>query len=172
MKNVDYKARLEKANANAPSTNDLVLWPGKPGVAAAAVIAPLTTAEQARFNAGKEVFTAICASCHQVNGRGQDGLAPPLLDSDWILGSPQATVRIVLYGLSGAIGVSGKDYIGEMPAFGALNDDQIASVLTYLRREWGHTAAPVDPEVVTSIRAATVGRVNPWGWRELNPFRR
>jgi hypothetical protein len=44
-------------------------------------------------------------------------------------------------------------------------------VLTYLRREWGHTAGPVDPELVKSIRAATAGRVNPWGWRELTPYR-
>jgi mono/diheme cytochrome c family protein len=76
-----------------------------------------------------------------------------------------------MYGLSGAISVSGRNYIGEMPGLGALDDEQIASVLTYLRREWGHTAAPVDPEVVKSIRAATAGRVNPWGWRELNPYR-
>ena len=76
-----------------------------------------------------------------------------------------------MYGLSGAIGVSGRNFIGEMPGLGALTDDQIASVLTYLRREWGHTAAPVDPEVVKSIRTATAGRVNPWGWRELNPYR-
>ncbi len=113
----------------------------------------------------------ICASCHLHDGRGQDGLAPPLLDSDWILGSPQATVRIVMYGLSGAINVSGRNYIGEMPGLGALTDEQIASVLTYLRREWGHTAAPVDPELVKSIRAATAGRVTPYGWREMNPYR-
>jgi mono/diheme cytochrome c family protein len=131
----------------------------------------LTAEELARFNAGKTVYATICASCHLPDGRGQDGLAPPLLDSDWILGSPQASVRIIMYGLSGAISVSGRNFIGEMPGLGALTDDQIASVLTYLRREWGHTAAPVDPEVVKSIRTATAGRVNPWGWRELNPYR-
>ena len=30
------------------------------------------------------------------------------------------------------------------PVGGALDDEQIASVLTYVRREWGHTADPVD----------------------------
>ena len=130
----------------------------------------MTAEELARFTAGKTVFTTVCAPCHQPDGRG-DGLAPPLLDSDWILGSPQASVRVIMHGLSGAISVSGRSYIGEMPGLGGLDDDQIASVLTYLRREWGHTAAPVDPELVKSIRAATAGRVNPWGWRELNPYR-
>jgi putative membrane-bound dehydrogenase-like protein len=171
LTNGDLKAALEKTTGTAPSTSDLILWPGKPGVAAAVAPPPLTGADLARFTAGKTIFTTICAPCHQLDGRGQDGLAPPLLDSDWILGSPQASVRIIMYGLSGAISVSGRSYIGEMPGLGALDDEQIASVLTYLRREWGHTAPPVDPEVVKSIRAATAGRVNPWGWRELNPYR-
>ena len=171
LEDPDLKARLEKATAPAPSTSDLVLWPGKPGVAATVAPPPLAGADLDRFNKGKVVFTSVCAACHQPDGRGQNGLAPPLLDSDWILGSPQATVRIVMYGLSGAISVNGRSYIGEMPGLGVLDDDQIASVLTYLRREWGHTAAPVDPELVKSIRADTAGRVNPWGWRELNPYR-
>jgi mono/diheme cytochrome c family protein/glucose/arabinose dehydrogenase len=171
LKDPDLKGRLEKATAPAPSTSDLVLWPGKPGVAAAVAPPPLAGADLDRFNKGKAIFTNVCAACHQPDGRGQNGLAPPLLDSDWILGSPQATVRIIMYGLSGAISVNGRSYIGEMPGLGVLDDDQIASVLTYLRREWGHTAAPVDPELVKSIRADTAGRVNPWGWRELNPYR-
>jgi mono/diheme cytochrome c family protein len=171
LKDPNLKARLEKATAPAPSTGDLVLWPGKPGVAPTVAPAPLTGADLDRFNKGKAVFTSVCAGCHAPDGRGQNGLAPPLLDSDWILGSPQASVRIIMYGLSGAISVNGRSYIGEMPGLGALDDEQIASVLTYLRREWGHTAAPVDPELVKSIRADTAGRVNPWGWRELNPYR-
>ena len=32
-----------------------------------------------------------------------------------------------------------------MPPLGsALTDEQIAAVLTYIRREWGQTASPVD----------------------------
>jgi mono/diheme cytochrome c family protein len=171
LQSAEIKAALEKTTGPAPSTSDLLLWPGKPGVGPSVAPAPLSGEELTRFNAGKTLYSTICASCHLIDGRGQDGLAPPLLDSDWILGSPQASVRIIMYGLSGAISVSGRSYIGEMPGLGALNDEQIASVLTYLRREWGHAAAPVDPEVVKSIRAATAGRVNPWGWRELNPYR-
>ena len=37
--------------------------------------------------------------------------------------------------------------MGLMPPLGgALNDEQIASVLTYIRREWGNTGAPVEVE--------------------------
>ena len=44
------------------------------------------------------------------------------------------------------------------PLGGALNDEQIASVLTYIRREWGHTASPVAPDDVVEIRGLTKSR--------------
>ena len=47
--------------------------------------------------------------------------------------------------------MSGKNYIGEMPGLGVLDDEQIAAVLTYLRREWGHTAPPIDPGQTTTL---------------------
>ena len=55
-----------------------------------------------------------------------------------------------------------------MPPLGsALNDDQIASVLTYIRREWGHTGSAVAPEDVTEIRGLTKTRTRPWTDAEL-----
>ncbi len=57
--------------------NEIVVWPGKPGVAAVAQVTPLTAEQQARFETGKGLFAAVCAACHQVTGRGLDGLAPP-----------------------------------------------------------------------------------------------
>ena len=136
-------------------------WPGKPG-GAVADAAPLTAAQQQRFETGKTVFSAICAACHQANGRGLDGLAPPLVDSEWVLGSPERLIRVVLHGLRGQISVLGRVHMGDMPAFGALDDTQISSVLTYVRREWGHNAAAVEPEHVKAIRAATAGRTDAW----------
>ena len=151
---------------------DVVVWPGKPGVTARVAVTPLTQEQQARFDAGKALFAGVCAACHQLNGRGLDGLAPPLLDSEWILGSHERPVRIVLHGVRGPISVLGRVHTGDMPGFGgALNDQQISSILTYLRREWGHTAAPVEPEQVKSIRAATAGHTDAWSPEELNVFR-
>ena len=43
---------------------------------------------------------------------------------------------------------------GLMPPLGAaLTDDQVAAALTYIRREWGHTASAVDPSTVKEVRA-------------------
>ena len=69
--------------------------------------------------------------------------------------------RILLNGKEGAVGL--------MPPIGAiLSDAQIAAVLTYIRREWGNAATPVDPDVVKTIRALTSGRAKPWTDTELN----
>lgn len=53
------------------------------------------------------------------------------------------------------------------PLGGALTDDQIAAVLTYIRREWGQTASAVDVTTVTDTRALTKGRSRPWTDDEL-----
>jgi mono/diheme cytochrome c family protein len=135
-----------------------VEWPGKPGAAAAA--APLSAAEQARFEAGREVYRNLCVACHQENGRGQDRLAPALVGSDFTLGAPGIPIRILLNGKEGTVGL--------MPPLGSvLSDDQIAAVLTYIRREWGHTGSAVDPSAVAQTRPLTTGRTRPWTNDEL-----
>lgn len=79
---------------------------------------------------------------------------------------------MVLHGVRGPITVVGLLYNAdeslEMPAAaGALDDGQIAAVLTYVRREWGEAAPPVEPAVVTAVRAATKDRTQPWTEKEL-----
>ena len=44
-----------------------------------------------------------------------------------MLGSPGRIIRIVLHGLRGSIVVLGREHTGDMPAFKALEDDQIAA---------------------------------------------
>ncbi len=154
------QARLARVEA-------LLDWPGKPGTATAAAL-ELTPAQQTQFQTGQTLFTATCAACHQPTGRGLDGLAPPLLDSEWVLGPPERTVRIVLHGVRGNLVVLGRTHTGDMPAFGAVFDDaQIASLLTYLRRAWGHEASPVDASFVATVRAATAGQKDAWSQEEL-----
>lgn len=135
-----------------------VEWPGKPG--AAAPIPPLTPDEQQRFNAGQEVYKNLCQACHQPDGRGQDKLAPNLLGSPLALASPDIPVRILMNGKEGPTGL--------MPPVGStLSDDQIAAVLTYIRREWGQDGSPVDVATVRQVRTMTANRTRPWTHDEL-----
>jgi mono/diheme cytochrome c family protein len=145
---------------------DLLVWPGKPGYNEPQVT-PLTVEEKQRFDAGQAQYVVICGACHQPTGLGQEGLAPPLVDSEWANGSPERIVRIVLNGLRGKVNVKGKTWELEMPQLNILPDEDIANLLTYIRREWGHTASPVAPEFVAKIRAATSQRESAWTEPEL-----
>lgn len=143
------------------SVAGMLAWPGKPGTEEVVVV-PLSAEQKERFDNGKIMYLATCGACHQPTGLGQEGLAPPLLDSEWALGSEQRMVRIVLHGVRGPLRVKGKTYTLDMPPLAALEDDQIANVLTYVRREWGHTASPVSKETVAKIRAETEQRSEAW----------
>jgi mono/diheme cytochrome c family protein len=108
-----------------------------------------------RFAAGGEVYKNIFQACHQPDGRGQERMAANLIDSQLALAPAAVTARILLNGKEGAIGL--------MPPVGAvLSDEQIAAVLTYIRREWGQTGSPVDPSTVKAVRALTAGRQRAW----------
>ena len=160
------KSKTREIQERAGKIANLVTWPGKPG-AEPESIKPLTPEEQKRFEQGKELYLVSCGACHQPHGLGQEGLAPPLADSEWVLGPPQRVVRIVLHGLHGPVNVKGRSYQLDMPALGVFDDDQLAAILTYTRREWGHTVSPVEPELVKRIRAETEKREEAWSEAEL-----
>ena len=113
------------------------------------------------------MYEATCIACHQPHGLGQDGLAPPLVGSEWVAGSDQRLARIVLHGVRGPIKVKKQTYELDMPSLGILDDDQIAGILTYVRREWGHGFAPVDPATVKKVRDETAKREDAWTEAEL-----
>jgi len=132
----------------------------KPG---AIKIIPLTRAQL-----GKRVFDTTCIACHQATGLGVPGQYPPLVGSEWALGSEERIIRIVLHGLNGPITVEGKEYNNIMAPLGeALKDEQIANVISYVRASWGNNAPEVTPEAVAKVRADTAGRKTYWTAAEL-----
>ncbi len=158
--------KIRSASLKTDKVEALLRWPGKPG-AVEAPVTPLTAAQQARFDMGRAIFTGTCASCHQTHGLGLDGLAPPLVDSEWVNGSVERLARIAINGVRGTIKVNGRRYALDMPAWGLLGDEQLAAIFTYIRREWGHTADPVETDAVKKIRAAVSGRQDAWTQDEL-----
>ena len=69
-------------------------------------------------------------------------------------------MRILINGKEGPVGL--------MPPLGtALSDDQIAGVLTFVRRSWGNQESAIDPAAVADIRRQTAGRTRPWTEKEL-----
>lgn len=130
-------------------------------------VTSLTPDEQRRVRDGELVFRRACAACHQLDGRGQRGLAPPLQDSEWVLGPPEQLARIALHGVKGPIEVDGETWSLEMPGQGHLSDAELAQVLSYLRRAFGHQASCIEAALVAAERQATAGRGDAWTAAEL-----
>jgi mono/diheme cytochrome c family protein len=122
--------------------------------------APLTAEEQKWHTAGREVYSNLCVACHQSDGQGREGLAPSLVESPLANAPAGAVIRLVLHGKEGSVGL--------MPGLGAvLTDEQVSAALTFIRREWGHTASPISPAQVKEVRQETASRTRPWTEAEL-----
>lgn len=125
---------------------------------------------------GKKLYNTVCAACHQATGLGVPGAFPPLAKSEWVNGSEERIIRILLHGLSGPITVNGGSFNSAMPAIGPggynFDDAKIAYVLTYVRQEWGNSSPAVTPEKVKEIRTgAAAGRTTAWTAAELEAIK-
>ncbi len=115
--------------------------------ASTATSAPRDAATAALVERGRAGY-AICAACHQADGRGLPAIAPPLAGSPRVAGPPQALIDIVL---------NGRDEdpaFPSMPPLASLPDDQLAAILTYVRQAWGNAASAIPPEAVGARRPA------------------
>ena len=158
---VKLAASADESGALAKRIVAKLEWPNKP--TPVVEVTPLTADEQKRYAAGSDIYKNLCLGCHQVDGRGKEKMAPPLVESRYTSGQDAgASIRILLAGKEGPVGLM-------PPLGGALKDDQIAAVLTYVRREWGNTGSPVAVDDVTEIRGLTKTRTKPWTDAELTP---
>ena len=144
----------------------------------AAVVAGLKvqkTPEEQAFESGARIYRGICAACHQPNGKGNANAGyPPLVNSEWVLNeSPSRAIAIISNGLQGPIEVAGQVYNKvAMPAQGAaLSDEDIANVMSYIRRnvDWGdaHSLPLVSLEQVKAVRETIADRTAAWTAEEL-----
>ncbi len=124
--------------------------------------------DEAVHERGAQVFTMTCIACHGVDGGGVPSVFPPIDGSDWLTGAPELPIRIVLHGLMGPVKVKDETFNNVMAPLGPLlNDQQIADVLTYVRQSWSNDAAPVTPDQVKAVRAATADRKTMYSATEL-----
>jgi putative membrane-bound dehydrogenase-like protein len=120
---------------------------------------------------GESIYEMACLPCHQPEGKGLPGVYPPLVGSDWLRGDTTRLIKILLHGLTGPVTVAGQDFGGPnavpMPSLAGLTDEQIADVLTFVRKEFGANSSAVPPAEVKKVRAATSNRAAPWTAEEL-----
>ncbi|WP_428623274.1 cytochrome c oxidase subunit II [Sedimenticola sp.] len=102
-----------------------------------------TWSQNELFTKGKELFETKCAACHQVNGMGLPPAFPPLNGSPVVIGPIEGHLKIVLNGKPGTA----------MQSWAALNDLEIAAIITYERNAWDNkTGDTVQPSDVKQAR--------------------
>lgn len=119
---------------------------------------PVTTfADQAVR--GKALYTENCQVCHQPDGRGAQGVAPPLQNTvGRYVDQPSGReylVSVPLTGMTGMVEMEGMRFLGRMPSFAGLADEDIAAVLRYVLAQFNgiSDADWLTPQWVAQMRS-------------------
>ena len=101
---------------------------------------------------GKMIFEQICAACHMVDGSGAGQMQPALVGSAVVKGDATQIIRVVLQGPAAVLPADRAKYSNVMPAFSILTNEQIADVLTYVRKTFGAGSPPITAAQVAAQR--------------------
>lgn len=113
------------------------------------------------FIKGEEIYhrEGFCVTCHQPDGLGLPASQfPPLAKSPWVTGNEERLIKLTLHGIMGPLELLGKTYPGQVPMTpykDMLNDEEVASVLTFVRNAFGNEATVITPEMVKEVREST-----------------
>ena len=111
------------------------------------------------------LYNTYCGTCHGMDGKGLENLAPPLYQSEYVNGPPERLALVMLNGLQGPITVHGKIYEGAavMPGIKHnpdITDGKINDIISYLKN--GFTSKPgwhkIDTKTISDLRAKTADR--------------
>ena len=87
---------------------------------------------------GKSLYEDFCLRCHMPNGKGIEGVYPPLAKSDFLFKNIEESIKAIKFGgIEGEIIVNGVKYNSKMEKMG-LYDDEIADVMNYTLNSWGN----------------------------------
>jgi mono/diheme cytochrome c family protein len=87
-----------------------------------------------------------------MDGEGDGNRFPPLAQSDWVNGDRNRLIEVILNGLEGPITIRGKAYNNSMPPHKFLSDEEIAQVLTYVRRTFNNNNDSITAVQVMEVR--------------------
>ncbi len=107
---------------------------------------------------GWKLFRTTCATCHGMDGNGLEGLAPPLMNSEYVRGSSTRLGLILLHGLEGPIRVAGKDYEFNNPMPGLTDNQDISNrdlvdIIAYIRSAFVTTSESITEEEIQALRS-------------------
>lgn len=150
----DSKGAIYKLTYNKANESQAVASVSSTKTATSAKVEnKIPTAIKASYTSGAAVYTKNCVACHQADGGGVQNLNAPLIKTDFVLGSKNQLIDIILKGMKG-VDINGERYSNVMPSHSFLSDKQIADVLTYVRNSFGNRASAVTASEVATMRKA------------------
>jgi thiosulfate dehydrogenase len=101
---------------------------------------------------GATLYVEFCVSCHRADGAGVGRIYPSLAGSSAVLSkNPLSLVHVVLTG-SRMPKVDGGGLTMAMPGFSFLSDQDVASVVSFIRTSWGNNASEVSSSAIVNDR--------------------
>ncbi|HZV34458.1 MAG TPA: discoidin domain-containing protein [Verrucomicrobiae bacterium] len=135
--------------------------------------AKYTASEKLVLERGELIYKQLCFTCHGPDGRGTPlagakpgtTMAPPLSGDKTANGYLDGVISVVLKGLNGP--VEGKNYDAVMVPMESNDDTWVASVISYIRNNFGNHSTFITSNDVARVRAAIKDHTNTWTLDEL-----
>lgn len=101
---------------------------------------------------GGDVYVAVCAGCHGINGEGKPHIAPPMTTNTSLrLSDPGNLLRVLIDGVPRQQYPNG-EVMQEMPGFAdTLSNQEMVDLANFMRTEWGGQPASVKLEQVEKL---------------------
>ncbi len=94
--------------------------------------------KQKSVERGKALYEDLCLRCHLPNGKGIEGIYPPLAKADFLFKNlKESIISVKNGGIDGDIIVNGIEYNSYMQDMGLYNDE-VADVMNYILNSWGN----------------------------------
>lgn len=104
---------------------------------------------------GARLYEAHCVVCHQPDGNGAEGLAPPLTavlaKRAQSASGREYLAQVLVSGMVGNIISRGVKYNGNMPA-ASLSDEELAAVMGYVLTTFNAVSQPMSAELFSAAR--------------------
>jgi mono/diheme cytochrome c family protein len=104
---------------------------------------------------GAKLYEANCAVCHQPDGNGSEGLAPPLTGvlakRAQSASGREYLAQVLVSGMVGTITSRGVKYNGNMPA-ATLSDAELVAVMGHVLTTFNKVSQPLPAELFSAAR--------------------